>query len=147
LKRTRLRKKSKKDTVLKKLQTQVDELWKLVCKQRDKVCQMGVYYPQYCKCGNQILQVHHIFSRKNTNIFIDIDNGMLLGRDCHCNVSFNDDYKELVRRIAEKKNKDIYDRLLEQSLDRKPFLEFKNIEWLEMQIKILTELAEGQING
>jgi len=133
-----------KASIIKKLQSQAESLWKAVCKARDKVCQMGVYYPQYCKCQNQILQVHHIFSRKNTNIFIDTDNGMLLGKICHCNVSFNDDYKELVRRIAEKKDKDTYDRLLEQSLDRKPFLDWKNIEWLEMQIKILTEMAEGK---
>ena len=128
-------KKPNKKSLVKKLQKKAENLWKLFCRNRDKVCQL---------CGSQeVLQVHHIFSRKSKGLFLDVDNGILLCRSCHCKVSFSDDgLKEKIRRLKIKKDEATYDRLYEQSLEKKPFLEWKNIEYLEMQIKILTELLE-----
>jgi 5-methylcytosine-specific restriction endonuclease McrA len=135
MKRTRLRKRSKKDTILKRLQNKAENLWKQVCKDRDKVCQI---------CGSkEVLQVHHIFSRKNKGLFLDVENGILLCRNCHCKVSFGDDgLKEKIRRIKIKKDPATYDRLYEQDLDKSPFLEWKNINYLEEQIKILQSIQE-----
>jgi hypothetical protein len=135
LKRTRLRKKSKKDTVLKKLQNKAESLWKAYINKRDKKCRI-------CN-SSEVLQAHHIFSRKTKGLFLDVANGILLCRDCHCKVSFGDDgLKEKIRRIKIKEDSATYDRLYEQSLDRTPFLEWKDISYLETQIKILGELNE-----
>jgi hypothetical protein len=79
----------------------------------------------------------------NKSTFIDVDNGITIGKNCHMKVTFNDGYKELVRRIAEEKDKDTYQRLLEQSLLKQPFLEWKSIGWLEEQITILEDLIAG----
>jgi len=118
-------------SIRKKLQNKAESLWKQYCKQRDKVCLL---------CGgNHILQVHHIFSRKNRGLFIDVQNGIVLCRDCHCSVTYNDSTKETLRRKIDPAT---YDRLYEQSLDRRPFLEWKKIAYLEQQILILEDLIK-----
>lgn len=119
------------DNIRKKQQKELHELWKKYCRERDKVCQL---------CGgDHILQVHHIFSRGQKRLFTDVQNGILLCRDCHMSVTNNDGPRETVRR---KIDPDVYDRLYEQSLIKGPFLEWKSISWLETQIKILSELLQ-----
>jgi hypothetical protein len=128
-----------KKSIVKRLQNKAERLWKEYCLLRDGGCMIQNYYPCHC-LGGSILQVHHIFSRTNKRIFFDCDNGIVLCRDCHLRVTFSDSYKELVRRIAEQKDKEVYYRLWEQSMIKGSYLEFKNIEWLEEQIKILEEM-------
>jgi 5-methylcytosine-specific restriction endonuclease McrA len=120
-----------KKNILKSLQKKAEALWKDYCRKRDTSCRL-------CD-GSNILQVHHIFSRKSKGLFLDVENGVLLCRDCHCSVTFNDSVKDKLRR---KINPVVYDRLYEQSQDMGPFLEWKQIPWLERQIAVLEELVE-----
>lgn len=119
---------------LEKLQDKAEKLWKEYCKKRDGKCRL---------CGgNEVLQVHHIFSRTKKRLFLDIDNGITLCSRCHSGVTWDDSYKEKVRRLI---NKDTYERLFEQSCITGSFLEWKKFDWLEGQIKILEELL-AEIN-
>lgn len=125
------KKKVSKDDVRKKLQEEAGDLWKAYIKQRDNVCQM---------CGgSQVLQAHHIFSRKITRLFLDVQNGVLLCSGCHTSVTFNDGPRETLRRKIDPAT---YERLYEQSRIAGPFLEWKNIAWLEQQIAILQSLTQ-----
>ena len=121
-----------KDSIRKKLQKKVEDLWKTYCKKRDKTCRL---------CGGtNVLQVHHIFPRGKKRIFIDVDNGMTLCKDCHCFVSNQRTIgDEIVRRQVDPA---IYDRLYEEASFIGPFLMWKDIVWLEEQIQILEELIE-----
>lgn len=124
-------KKISKATLRKQLQKKAGNLWKEYCKKRDKTCRM---------CGSsKVLQVHHIFSRGKKRLFLDVENGITLCSACHLSVTFDDSAKETLRRMIDK---DIWNRLYEQSLFRGPFLDWKNIGWLETQIRILNELLE-----
>lgn len=126
-------KKRHKKSTLEKLQDKAESLWKLAIKSRDKVCQLCT--------GTKVLQAHHVFSRKNKGLFLDIDNGILLCRVCHCNVTWDDGYKEKIKRVVIRlRGQDTFDRIYEQSLDKTPFLEWKNINYLEEQIDILQSL-------
>ena len=114
---------------LKKLQTKAEKLWKEYCKKRDTSCRL---------CGSsEVLQVHHIFSRTKKRLFLDVENGITLCSRCHSGVTWDDSYKEKVRRLI---NSDTYERLFEQSCITGSFLEWKNISYLEEQIRILEEL-------
>lgn len=125
-------KKIKVDDVRKKLQEEAGNLWKKYCRVRDDF--------KCVLCGSQeTLQVHHIFSRKNKGLFLDVENGCTLCRDCHCSVTFNDTAKDSLRRKIDPAT---YDRLYEQSKIGGPFLEWKNISWLEQQIAILQSLTQ-----
>ncbi|HAG51726.1 MAG TPA: hypothetical protein DCL42_10405 [Deltaproteobacteria bacterium] len=124
-------KKLKIGNIRKRLQSEAEHLWKRYCLERDKVCQL---------CGgSKVLQVHHLFSRGYKNIFIDVANGITLCSVCHTGVTFQDCHKEKLRRIVIAKDKDSYDRLYEQSLDRRPFLFWKDVNWLEQQRDVLNE--------
>ena len=120
-----------KKNVRKRLQKEVERLWIVYIKKRDKYCKI-------CQ-RTKDLQAHHIFSRKNTSLFIDVDNGVALCEFHHCQVTFHDSAKETLRR---KIDPAIYDRLYEQSLNKEPFYEWKSIDWLENQIKILKEIND-----
>ena len=135
MKPKKIKRKYTKKSITKKLQTKAGNLWKDYCKLRDRVCQL---------CGGRkVLQVHHVFSRKNKGLFLDVDNGILLCRVCHCRVTWDDAWKETLRRVVVlKKTQATYDRLYEQSLDKTPFLEWKNIAWLESQITIFKEMLK-----
>jgi|GEM_PF-5750156 len=125
-----------KKSLVKRLQSKCEKLWKLYALRRDKVCQL---------CGGkEVLQVHHVFSRKNKRLFLDIQNSATLCRSCHMKVTWDDSAKETLRRKLIAKDKDAYERLYEVSLDKSLFLEFKNISWLETQLAILTELIAGR---
>ena len=114
--------------IRKALQKQVERLWIDYVKKRDKHCKL---------CRNtEGLQTHHIFSRTNKNIFIDVDNGVTLCEFHHCQVTFHDSAKETLRRKIDPAT---YERLYEQSLEKGAFLDWKDITWLEWQIKILEE--------
>ena len=86
-------------------------------------------------CGSiSVLQVHHIFSRKTKGLFLDVANGVVLCRKCHCKVSFSDTARETLRRSL---HPDVYERLYEQSKILGVFDDWKNIVWLEEQIQYL----------
>jgi len=121
-----------KANVRKTLQKQAEKLWKEYCKKRDG------YKCRLCS-STHILQVHHVFSRGKTRIFIDVDNGFTLCRDCHMSATHNDTTKDTIRRKIDPAK---YDRIYEQSLITGAFLEWKSIEWLERQITILNEITE-----
>jgi hypothetical protein len=128
-----------KQSVIKKLQKKAGNFWKSYAKKRDKVCFL---------CGSdQVLQVHHIFSRTIKRLFLDTENGICLCRRCHMAVTWQDSAKETLRRKLIAKDKAMYDRLYEQSLDKMPFLEIKSIAWLENQIRILEELNGETTQG
>jgi 5-methylcytosine-specific restriction endonuclease McrA len=127
-------KKPKLDNVRKRLQKEAENLWKLACKTRDDF--------KCVLCGStEILQVHHVFSRKNKGLFLDVANGLTLCRRHHMLVTWDDGAKEFVRRHMIAKDKDTYDRLYEQSLFKGTFLEFKDIQWLTEQISFLSSLT------
>jgi hypothetical protein len=118
-----------KKTTLKRLQTKAGKLWKEYCKKRDVDCVL-------CH-GKKVIQVHHIFSRKIKRLFLDVQNGVTLCSSCHCKVTWDDSYRDLLRRRI---NSDTYDMLYEISCDKSLFLEWKDPVWLQRQIDILTEL-------
>ena len=135
-------KRKKRKNPIKAYQTKALNLWYMLVKRRDKECQIHKFFP--IKCYNYpILQAHHIFSKsKHRNICLDLENGITLCSGCHTALSFgNDAYREMVRIIAEKKGKEIYERLFEQSQMSGPHLCWKSISWLEDQIEVLEQLS------
>ena len=129
IKRTRKHKKPlkvNKAVSLKSLQKKAGELWKAYCLKRDIKCRM---------CGSSnILQVHHVFSRKKKSMFLDTENGVTLCRQCHSGVTWDDTWREKLRRLIDPY---MYERLYEQSQFKGVFKEWKSIAWLEGQIKTL----------
>jgi len=86
-------------------------LWKETCKRRDG------YKCQYCG-STQILQVHHIVSRKNTSTFFDIDNGITLCKNCHSKLTFNPTFQfEFQNWLAHKFGQDFWMSLKEERKD------------------------------
>jgi len=91
------RKKRKKKSLLKQYKTTAENLWKEVCKLRDRN-----------KCvictSTSVLQVDHCFSRKTSELFFDVRNGTTLCRECHCKKSFKTSgYDRLVDRIVKQR--------------------------------------------
>ena len=130
-----MKRKTKKST-LKKLQKRAETLWKLYCLQRDKSCRFPC---NLRRCGTtQRLQVHHIFSRNKKRIFLDVDNGVVLCSAHHTKITFDDTAKETLRRTLDP---DVYERLYEQSKIGGSFNEWKSVEWIEGQIRILQEMV------
>ena len=80
MKRTPLTRKTplkakKARTPAQKLTDKADALWRAKVKARDQVCQ---------KCGyDSTLEAHHIIKRWNLSTRWNVDNGILLCRDCH----------------------------------------------------------------
>ena len=73
-----MKKRSKKiDSIAnkKKLEKELDKLWSLKVKARDKYC---------LKCGSRgVLEAHHIYGRRNLGTRWDVRNGISLCHPCH----------------------------------------------------------------
>lgn len=70
-----------KKSVLKKLKTTAENLWKEVCRLRDVVCR-GPEIEENHVCGGY-LQVDHAFSRTVGALFLDPRNGTLICQNLH----------------------------------------------------------------
>ena len=150
-----MRKKSK-SSIIKKLQAQAEALWKQVCHKRDgDGCQVQIHFPRIAIKHSNIYQIDHCFSRTIKELFLDLANGTKICSTCNqakgsgkISSSKKDAITIAVHEIVKKREgEDTYQRLLEIASSLASFQDWKNIEWLEMQIKILEELLEGQING
>lgn len=130
-----------KKSLIKKLQNRGLNLFYQCVRARDKVCQIGVYFPAHC-FHSDVLNSHHIFEKsKHRNICLDVENSCLLCSGCHSALSYgNDAYREMVRKIVEKRNPDIYARLFEQAQIHGPHLCWKDITWLETNISVLEKI-------
>jgi len=139
-----------KKSVMDKWHKRLDNLWKEYCLLRDEGCQIRKHYPASCGCNNEILQVHHVFSRVIKSLTFDVTNGVVLGQWCHSKLHFGakdnrNGMKTLVDKIAiARDGQENFDRMTEQALGRaNAFLDFKSIDWCEKQEKILTEMIEN----
>ena len=128
MKRKYEQKKMRQYSKTKQLHKKVENLWKEACKKRDG------YKCQYCG-STQILQVHHIVSRKNTSTFFDIDNGITLCKNCHSKVSLNPTFRfEFQNFLAHRYGQEFLDDLERKSKIPKKWT-ILELEELEKQFK------------
>ena len=142
-------KRPSKQSIRKKLQKQAEALWKAYCLNRDNsVCQVAVHFPTIGVRHSNVMQVDHCFSRQNKEIFLDVANGTTLCSTCNAikgsgkiGASKRDCITIAVHEIVKRREGQCtYDRLFEIAGKRGAFLDWKNIDWLEMQVRILQEL-------
>jgi hypothetical protein len=152
--KSNLRKKGKK-SIVKKLQAQALELAKAVVDKRDgDGCQVQKHFPNIAINHSDTYQIDHCFSRTIKELFLDLANLTKICSTCNqakgsgkISASKKDAITIAVHEIVKKREgEDTYQRLLEIASRLADFKDWKNIAWLEMQIKILTEMLEGQ-NG
>jgi len=110
----------KPKTDRKKRIEQCDALWRWIVKER------GAGRCQYNGCCNRGEEAHHIFSRRNMSVRFDIDNGILLCRDCH---SFAHTRPEEFNAVMWLDMGFIFDGLQEKS---KVIVQYKNFELSEI---------------
>jgi hypothetical protein len=149
-------KKKSKQSIIKKLQAQALDLAKEIVNKRDgEGCQVQIHYPNIAINHSDTYQIDHCFSRTIKELFLDLANLTKICSTCNqakgsgkISASKKDAITIAVHEIVKKREgEDTYQRLLEIASRLASFPEWHNIGWLEMQIKILTELSEGQING
>lgn len=110
-------KKRKQKSVLKKLKTTAENLWKEVCRLRDgEKC-------AYCE-STVILQVDHCFSRMNSKLFFDVRNGTTLCKSCHFKKSKNlQNFPRLIDRLViAREGAEWFGEAEVISMDLKPFI-------------------------
>ena len=147
-----MKKKSKK-SVIKKLQAQALQLCKEIVNKRDgEGCQVQIHYPNIAINHSNTYQIDHCFSRTIKELFLDLANLTKICSTCNqakgsgkISASKKDAITIAVHEIVKKREGiDTYQRLLDIASRLASFPEWHNIGWLEMQIKILTELLEGR---
>ena len=147
-----IRKKSNK-SIIKKLQAQALDLAKEIVDKRDgEGCQVQIHYPNIAINHSDTYQIDHCFSRTIKELFLDLANLTKICSTCNqvkgsgkIGASKKDAITIAVHEIVKKREgEDTYQRLLEIASRLADFKDWKNIAWLEMQIKILTELLEGR---
>ena len=125
-----------KKSVRKALKTKAENLWKEVCKLRDRnMCAL---------CGStSILQIDHCFSRTNSELFFDIKNGTTLCRSCHFKKSKNlQNYSRLVdRKVILREGQDWFTKAEEISMSLKPYI-WDVIKLEQLVIKLKEKRAE-----
>ena len=144
-----------KQSTIKKLQAHAERLWKEVCHKRDGgECQVKKHFPNIAINHSNTFQIDHCFSRTIKELFLDLSNGTEICSTCNqakgsgkISSSKKDAITIAVHEIVKKREgEDTYQRLLEIASRLANFKDWKNIEWLEMQIKILQEiLAEKKL--
>jgi len=148
-------KKISKKSIIKKLQAQATELWKAYCHKRDGgVCQVRKYFPNIAINHSNQMQIDHCFSRTIKELFLDVANGTEICSTCNqakgsgkISASKKDAITIAVHEIVKKREgEDTYQRLLEIASSLASFPDWRNISYLEMQIKILTESAIKKID-
>jgi hypothetical protein len=147
-----MRKVSRK-SIIKKLQAQALDLAKEIVHKRDgEGCQVQIHYPNIAINHSDTYQIDHCFSRTIKELFLDLANLTKICSTCNqakgsgkISASKKDAITIAVHEIVKKREGvDTYQRLLEIASRLASFPEWHNIGWLEMQIKILTELKEGR---
>ena len=136
-------KKQTKKSVIKKLQNKAEKLWKEYCHKRDgKGCQVQKHYPHLNLIHSKILQVDHCFSRNKKALFLEVANGTIVCSSCNAQKGWGN--RVIARAIEDivinREGQDVFDRMSEVSLQT-GFLQWKNINWLELQIEILTDMG------
>jgi len=135
----------------KTLQNKAYKLWKEYCDKRDgDGCQVKKHFPNIAINHSNTYQIDHCFSRTIKELFLDVANGTKVCSACNqakgsgkISASKKDAITIAIHEIVKKREGiDIYNRLLEIASRLASFPEWRNIAWLEMQIKILNELKE-----
>jgi len=125
---------------IKTLQNKVHKLWWKYCYNRDGgICQVKKYYPFVKIAHSNIIQIDHCFERGCKALFVEVANGttvcstcnMLKGKGIGAVDRLIDD---IVKR---REGKDKFNEMLKIALSMKPFIEWRNISWLENKIKEL----------
>jgi hypothetical protein len=142
-------KKPKKADVIKKLQAKAEDLAKQVVHKRDgEGCQVQIHFPNIAINHSSTYQIDHCFSRTIKELFLDLANLTKICSTCNqakgsgkISSSKKDAITIAVHEIVKKREGiDTYNRLLEIASRLASFPEWRDISYLEMQIKILTEL-------
>ena len=145
-----IRKKSKQ-SIIKKLQAQALDLAKEIVDKRDgEGCQVQIHYPNIAINHSTTYQIDHCFSRTIKELFLDLANLTKICSTCNqakgsgkISASKKDAITIAVHEIVKKREGiDTYNRLLEIASRLANFKDWKNIAYLEMQIKILAEMLE-----
>lgn len=141
--KTRHKKKQNAKDIIGKLQRKAELLWKEFCILRDgRRCMVEVYFPDR-RIHTSVYQVDHCFSRQNKSIFTDVCNGTVICSGCNMSKKYDTWVKIAVEEIVKQREGEFtFERLREQALNQKPFLEWKNISWLEIHVKTLEEMVE-----
>lgn len=144
----------KKASLVKRLQNKALDLAKQVVDKRDgEGCQVQRHFPNIAINHSKVYQIDHCFSRTIKELFLDLANLTKICSTCNqvkgsgkIGASKKDAITIAVHEIVKKREgEDTYQRLLEIASRLADFKDWKNIEWLEMQIKILQQLlSEGK---
>ena len=139
----------RKSTIIKRLQNQAHKLWKEYCDKRDgKGCQVQKHFPNIAIRHSNTYQIDHCFSRTIKELFLDVANGTKICSTCNqakgsgkISASKKDAITIAVHEIVKKREgEDTYQRLLEIASRLASFPQWRDINWLETQIKILQQL-------
>lgn len=146
---TTLKSKRKPKSVAKKLQARAFELCRQIVNKRDgEGCQVKKHFPNIAINHSQVYQIDHCFSRTIKELFLDLANLTKICSTCNqakgsgkISASKKDAITIAVHEIVKKREgEDTYQRLLEIASSLASFPEWRDINYLEMQIKILQEI-------
>lgn len=138
--------KAKKLPSIKSLQNKAERLWKEYCYLRDgKRCLVHFYFPHIQIIHTDVYQVDHCITRGNKSTFLEVANGTVVCSACNAAKNFKN--KSVDRAINEivikREGLDVYNRMVEQDQSCSAFPNWRNRDWLEKQIEILTEMIEN----
>ena len=146
MKRSPLRKTSKRRSPLKTLQNKAEKLWRECVLHRDgHRCMVKHFYPHLNIPHSHILQGDHCFSRVNKHLFLELHNGTTVCSTCNM-------YKAMDRMSLPRVIDDIVKtregeerfnemRAIDQMLSSSEM--WKNFNYLEQKIKDFEALLEG----
>ena len=134
----------KPKSIIKKLQTLCEKLWKEVCFARDgRRCMVKVHFPELKEIKHsEVYQVDHCVTRDNKFLKFDPRNGTVVCSSCNASKSWN---KKSVGRlidmiVKEREGIEIFDWMVALDNSNLPNLEFTNIDWLEGWVEKLTKM-------
>lgn len=144
-----MKKKSKK-SIVKSLQATAEKLWKEYAFLRDgRECQVKKHFKSLVIAHTNIYQVDHCFSRNNKELFLDTANSTVVCSACNMLKGFNNKVVSLAIDdiVIRREGQATFDRLREVASRKGGFKNWTNIEWLDLQIRILTEMIAEQKAG
>ena len=138
--------KRKPKSNLKKLQEAAEQAWKDLAYKRDgKRCMVKLHDPSLDIPHTNVFQVDHCFERGDKNLFLEPSNATVVCSTCNMLKGFNQrSLHRIIDDIVREREGDAkFDAMRVINESKSPNPGWKMIPWLEEQIKMLKEKADG----
>lgn len=138
--------KKKKLPSISKLKTRAENLWKEIAFLRDgNSCQVWKKFPSILVSHTNILQVDHVFSRKDKNLFLSISNSLVICSGCNMNKHYQNKsvHRAVDQIVAKREGLEKFQEMKRINESMKPNVNFSKRWWLEDQIKSLTIVRDN----